>query len=75
MADPNEPRLLTEPRPFTREKDDHVTGDAGRDGFTRLAAARPQPRPENYGEYVPPGGMDPVIGQRDYRFGPRTNEE
>ena len=77
MTYPNEPRLLREPRPQERAKDDHVTGDAGRDGFTRLAAARvPKPMLSDDfgGEYCAPGDIDPPVGRRDYRSGSRYED-
>lgn len=77
MGNPNEPRLLTEPRPLPRAKDDHVTGNAGLDGFTRLAAARPMTRHQpipGFGEYVAPGEIDPPVGQREYRSGSRYED-
>ena len=67
MGDPNEPRLLRPPRPFARVKDDHVSGNAARDGFTvRAAARRQQPFTSEYGEYCGPGEISPQIGQRVY---------
>lgn len=67
MGNPNEPRLLRQPRPRARVEDDHVSGNAAHDGFTRLAAARSKkPFVSEGPDYCGPGEIEPAIGQRTY---------
>lgn len=81
MADANEPRLMKARGNSADEREfDHVTGDAGRDGFTRIARREVRGRPtgENYPWGEPRLGSDeitPQVGQTDYSRGPRYSED
>lgn len=78
MGDPNEPRLMKPRRDETRAKD-MTTGDAGRDGYTRIARRRlPGEMVEGEGPYsigYGSGGIQPQVGERDYNRGPRFEED
>lgn len=74
MGDPNKPRLLTQPRPRASIEDDHVSGNAARDGFTQRAAARPKrPYVSDETDYCGPGEISPAIGKSTY--GPYPYED
>lgn len=77
MGDPNEPRLM-KPRRDEPRSNDIATGDAGRDGFTRIARRR-LPGDNDGDETVPVyygyGGIQPEVGERDYNRGPRFEED
>lgn len=81
MPNPNEPRLMKPRGDGARPAEfDHATGNAGRDGFTVLARREPprQQEPDNPFGFMPFGGsttIDPPVGQRDYRRGPRFSED
>lgn len=74
MSDPNEPRVMprrgnaAEPRVF-----DDLTGDAGKDGYTRIARRNVPGRGDTpgYGS----GGISPEVGERDWSHGPRYEED
>lgn len=83
MSNPNEPRRMTprgnsaDPREF-----DNTSGDAGRDGFTRIARRTPSSHPREDTLYGP--GMsvlgvndeiNPQVGERDWNRGPRFSED
>jgi hypothetical protein len=77
MGDPNEPRLM-KPRHDEPRDMDMATGNAGLDGYTRIARRRlPGESTEgpfglsSYGS----GGITPEIGERDWNFGPRFEED
>lgn len=78
MSNPNEPRLM-KPRHDEPRDNDITTGDAGRDGFTRIARRRlPGDNDGNEGPYPmcgSSGGIQPQVGERDYNFGPRFEED
>lgn len=82
MGHPNEPRRMTPRGDGARapEFDTHVSGNAGRDGFTRVACRKPPGHPDDspFGFGGPWGGsdaIDPPVGERDYRRGPRFSED
>jgi hypothetical protein len=79
MSDPNEPRLMKSRGNEPRNTNDITTGDAGRDGFTRIARRRLPGDMEGAGD-VPysmygSGGIHPQVGERDYNRGPRFEED
>lgn len=67
MGDPNEPRIMTPRREEKARTNDIATGDAGRDGFTRIAR-------RSNGEYGS-SGIYPQVGARDWNRGPRFEED
>jgi hypothetical protein len=80
MGHPNEPRLMkprgngTRPAEFGQE-----TGNAGRDGYT-VVARRNGPGQQSNDDPFPMfgggnDGINPQVGERDYRRGPRFSED
>lgn len=79
MGDPNEPRLM-KPRHDEPRDMDNATGDAGRDGYTRIARRRLPGEDNGNGMNAVPsfygsGGIHPQIGERDWNRGPRFEED
>lgn len=78
MGCPNEPRLM-KPRREEPRANDIATGDAGRDGFTRIARRRLPGDTDGNGDVPVPmygsGGIQPQVGERDYNRGPRFEED
>lgn len=77
MSNPNEPRMM-KPRREEARDNDITTGDAGRDGFTRIARRRLPG--DNDGDESPvsmygSGGIQPQVGERDWNRGPRNEED
>lgn len=75
---PNEPRLMDTHSRDKPHGNDIATGNAGRDGFTRIARRRlpgdmdaDDSGPVHYGY----GGIQPEVGERDYNRGPRYEED
>lgn len=81
MGHPNEPRRMTPRGDGKRAGDfDNVTGNAGRDGFTRIARRQPPGQQDADGNvvFMPYGGsgtITPALGERDYNRGPRFSED
>lgn len=80
MPDPNEPRRMTPRGDGARKPEfDNVTGNAGRDGFTRIARRRPQGEGAGDSPFPMFGGdtqtINPPVGERDYGRGPRFQED
>lgn len=82
MGHPNEPRRMTPRGDGARASEfDNVTGNAGRDGFTRVARRRPPGQQDDDGNavFMPFGGssdtIGPPVGERDYGRGPRFSED
>jgi hypothetical protein len=71
MSDPNEPRVMDTWRNRKATFDD-TTGNAGRDGFTRLARAEMKKNDDPFS--FAPGGITPRVGKRSDR-GPRFTED
>lgn len=80
MGNANEPRLMKPRREETRVYD-NATGDAGRDGYTRIARREVPGRHQGSDDGmnpVPYGNSDtvnPQVGERDYNRGPRFSED
>jgi hypothetical protein len=81
MGHPNEPRRMTPRGDGKRAGEfDHVSGNAGRDGFTRVARRRPPGQPEEgaspfFMNYGGDSSINPPVGERDYGRGPRFSED
>jgi len=75
---PNEPRLM-KPRHSDSERVlDGATGDAGLDGYTRLARRHRGDEQSGNGPFYTSYGSDdmqPNVGERDYNRGPRFSED
>jgi hypothetical protein len=71
MADPNCPLRMKRRGDSARPRVlDNGTGNAGLDGYTRIARRE---RPNEYG--YAPGDLSPAVGERDYSHGYRFSED
>lgn len=71
MPDPNCPLRMPRRGNSARPRVlDGATGDAGRDGYTRIARRE---RPDEYG--FSSGDLSPAVAERDYSHGYRFSED
>jgi hypothetical protein len=82
MSGPNEPRLMKPRHPDDKPVFSNASGDAARDGYTRIAGRKhPEDREEPKDGAYPmiydggSGQITPEVGERDYSRGPRFHED
>jgi len=83
MPNPNEPRLMKPQHPDDKPVFSDASGDAARDGYTRIAG-RKHPGDQDTDRDGGPmnsiyggdsGQITPQVGERDYSRGPRFSED
>jgi hypothetical protein len=79
MSGPNEPRLMKPRRDDPAPTYSDATGNAGADGYTRIAGRNVRRTEDGMNSVFGYGGpsdqMKPDVGERDYDRGPRFSED